>query len=107
MSEDLIRKQDAYAVLTEYYHHRTEIQHKALREALGRVPSADVPERNVGKWTEKEVIHAEEAKNVIEEWQSCRCSVCGRYHTQPYMYFFDEPHFCSWCGAKMKGEADE
>ena len=51
-------------------------------------PTADVPERNVGKWTEKEVIHVEEAKNVIEEWQSCRCSVCGRYHTQPYLYFF-------------------
>ncbi len=40
MSEDLIRREDAYAVLSEYYHHRTEIQHKALREALDMVPSA-------------------------------------------------------------------
>ena len=37
---DLINRDDAYEILTEYYHHRTEIQHKNLREALSRVPSA-------------------------------------------------------------------
>lgn len=58
-------------------------------------------ERKKGKWTEKEVIHAEEAKEVITEWQSCRCSVCGRYHTQPYMYYFENPNYCDFCGAKM------
>lgn len=63
--------------------------------------------RKKGKWTEKEVIHAEEAKETITEWQSCKCSACGRYHTQPYLYYFAEPHFCSWCGAEMeKGEDD-
>lgn len=72
--------------------------------ALNR-PSAQ-PERKKGKWTEKEVIHAEEAKEVITEWQSCKCSVCGRYHTEPYMYFFLEPSFCSWCGADMRGDGD-
>lgn len=41
MSEDLISKEKAYNVLTEYYHHRTEMQHKALREALDMVPSAE------------------------------------------------------------------
>ena len=39
--EDLISRQAAYKVLTDYYHHRTEIQHIALREALERVPSVD------------------------------------------------------------------
>ncbi len=67
----------------------------------------DVHDRKVGKWTEKEVIHAEEAKETITEWQSCKCSVCGRYHTEPYMYYFNEPRFCSWCGARMKGGSDE
>lgn len=58
-------------------------------------------------WLEKEVIHADEAKEVIEEWQSCKCSVCGRYDTRPYMYYFDEPRFCSWCGAEKEGANDE
>ena len=66
----------------------------------------DVHERNIGKWTEKKVIHSDEAKEIVEEWQSCRCSECGRYHTQPYMYFFSEPNYCSFCGASMKEEAD-
>lgn len=30
---------EAYKVLTDYYHHRTEIQHKALKEAIERVPT--------------------------------------------------------------------
>ncbi len=37
-SGELISRQAAYETLTEYYHHTTEIQHKALREALERVP---------------------------------------------------------------------
>ena len=69
-----------------------------------RQPVVDIPEKNVGKWTEKEVIYKEEAKEIIEEWQSCRCSICGRYDTRPYMYYFDNPNFCSWCGAKMDKE---
>ena len=31
----------AYAVLTDYYHHSTDTQHAALREAIGRVESVD------------------------------------------------------------------
>jgi len=38
--EDMISRNDAYNTLTEYYHHTTEIQHKALREALERVPDS-------------------------------------------------------------------
>ena len=33
---------ETYNVLTDYYHHTTEAQHKALRDALNRVPVADV-----------------------------------------------------------------
>ena len=106
MSEDIISREKAYEVLSEYYHHKAEVQHKALRVALDMVPSADVPERNVGKWLEREVIHAKEAKAIIAEWQSCKCSVCGCYDTRPYLYCFNEPRFCSWCGAEMKGEDD-
>ena len=42
---DLISREKAYEVLTEYYHHKTEMQHKALREALDRVPSAQPEQR--------------------------------------------------------------
>lgn len=42
MSEDLISREKAYKVLTEYYHHKTEMQHKALREALDMVPPVDI-----------------------------------------------------------------
>ena len=65
-----------------------------------------IEERKRGKWKEKHHAYADEEK-IIEEWQSCKCSVCGRYDTRPYMYYFDEPHFCSWCGADMRGEKDE
>lgn len=34
----LVSKYKVYKVLTEYYHHTTEEQHKALWEALDRVP---------------------------------------------------------------------
>lgn len=39
---DTISREKAYEVLSEYYHHKTEIQHKALRVALDMVPSADI-----------------------------------------------------------------
>lgn len=55
----------------------------------------------VGKWLEKEVID----DKVIEEWQSARCSVCDKYHTTPYMYYFSRYNYCPNCGAKM--EVDE
>ena len=37
----LIELDAAYAVLTDYYHHSTDTQHAALREALGRVETVD------------------------------------------------------------------
>lgn len=70
-------------------------------------PTVDVVKVKHGKWEEKEVIHAEEAKTAIEEWQTCRCSVCDRYDTRPYMYYFDNPNYCSWCGADMRKETTE
>lgn len=39
--DEYIRKQDAFDVLTDYYHHTTENQHMALKEALGLIPEAE------------------------------------------------------------------
>ena len=35
---DLISRKEAYDTLSEYYHHSTETQHAALKEALDKVP---------------------------------------------------------------------
>lgn len=82
-------------------------QLKELGYGLGQKPRMDAPtnksERKKGKWTEKHHAYSDE-ESVIEEWQSCRCSECGRYDTRPYMYYFSEPNYCSYCGADMRGE---
>lgn len=36
----LIDTQDAFNVLSDYYHHHTSAQHLALQEALNKVPTA-------------------------------------------------------------------
>lgn len=66
------------------------------------MPDDDV----VGRWEEREVIDNEGGK-IIEEWQSCRCSICKRYDTRPYLYYFSSPRYCSYCGHRMEGENDE
>lgn len=58
------------------------------------VPSADRPS---GEWLECEVS----AVDAFDEWQSARCSVCGKYHTTPYMYYFSNYNYCPSCGAFM------
>lgn len=78
------------------------IRYKLFEKILDAQPTVE-PERKTGKWTDRTMISKEDIV-AIEEWQSCRCSECGRYDTRPYMYFFDSPMFCSWCGAQMEEE---
>ena len=56
----LIDADKAYKVLTDYYHHKTEIQHKALKEAIERVPTVDAVEvvrcKNC-RWFENDGYH--------------------------------------------------
>ena len=56
-----------------------------------------------GKWTERK---ADPDITTIDEWQSARCSNCGRYHTTPYIYYFKNYSYCPNCGAKMEGGED-
>lgn len=58
------------------------------------------PEQEHGKWEEKAVSD----EKVIDEWQSARCSACGKYHTAPYMYYFNNYNYCPNCGARMTEE---
>ena len=84
-----IELEDAYKTLSDYYHHSTDNQHMALREALDRVPAADVVERKTGRWI-----------SYIEDGY-LECPFCGAATNCDG----DEPelHFCFSCGAKMIG----
>lgn len=64
-------------------------------DAISNLPSA----QKHGKWLEKKVIPMYESG---VELQSCKCSECNRYDTRPYMYYFSEPKYCSYCGAPME-----
>ncbi|MBQ1291031.1 MAG: hypothetical protein IIY28_06750, partial [Lachnospiraceae bacterium] len=46
----LIDADEAFRVLSDYYHHRTETQADALREALERVPEAVVRCKDCRHW---------------------------------------------------------
>lgn len=60
---DTVSRQAVYDTLTEYYHHSTDIQHKALAEALSRVPSTSRPQ----------VIHCKDYRwrNDVGHWLGC------------------------------------
>lgn len=70
------------------------------------IPTADVVEVLHGKWEECEIVQEDGDYKIIEEWQSARCSVCGKYHTTPYMYHFDHFNYCPNCGARMEGKEE-
>ena len=71
-------------------------------KVINDMPTADVRENVRGEWLEREVT--EDVGQGIQEWQQARCSVCGKWHTTPYMYYFSDYNFCPNCGADMKGE---
>lgn len=76
------------------------IRYKMFENVVEALPSAQ-PEPIKGKWLERSVDV--DGKKSIEEWQSAKCSVCGRYHTTPFLYYFDDFNFCPNCGANMEG----
>lgn len=59
-----------------------------------------------GEWLEKEVHGADEETGIVE-WQSAKCSNCGKYHTTPYMYYFTHYDYCPNCGLKMGDMKDD
>jgi len=56
-------------------------------------------ERKKGKWLERSVHHG-----LIEDLQQAKCSVCGKYHTTPLLYFYDNYPYCPSCGSEMRSE---
>ena len=82
----LIDAQDAFNVLSDYYHHSTHVQHLALQEALNKVPTIDAEPVRHGKWIETEFLKLRECSCCHVRW--------GMYDTENFIY-------CPECGARM------
>ena len=83
----------AYAVLTDYYHHSTDTQHAALKEALEMVPTVDaVPVRH-GRWKEDPSGYG--------FWICSACGFVSEASAADMLY-----KFCQVCGAKMDGDGE-
>ena len=97
MADEFIKRDTAYNYLTEYYNHRTDIQHQNLRKALSAIPSADVVEVKHGEWIE-----------MRDPWGDdpyYNCSCCN----DAFVLLEGTPkdnnyNFCPNCGADMRGE---
>ena len=72
----LVNADEVYKVLTDYYHHRTETQHEALKEALSKVPTVDA-------------VEVVRCKDCVYFWGG----VCTA-HTD--VISTDDNEFCSW-----------
>lgn len=84
---DTVSRQAVYDTLTEYYHHKTDMQHKALAEALSRVPPS--PSRQRGEW--------------LPEYGDANarayyCSACKFYYTTSP----EQMNYCPHCGDPKK-----
>ena len=105
---DLIRREDAIEVAYQLRRkpNDDEWNDEWLR-SLNAIPTIDATSVVHGEWEERETFHNADDNPIIEEWQSARCSVCNKYHTTPYMYYFSDYNFCPNCGAKMDRERED
>lgn len=71
-------------------------------EDVENAPTVDAVPVVHGRWTERHVDYVSDC--AIDEVQTAKCSVCGLYHTTPYLYSFKDYNFCPSCGARMGGE---
>lgn len=81
---DYIKREDAYEVLTNLYHHQTETQHKALREALNVVPYTDA----------EPVVRCYECRHI--EYEDGLVWMCKRTNTP----LDGIEGFCAWAERK-------
>ena len=104
---DLIDRRMAIGVLLGCTEHKGRIQFDKAVAGINKLPPAqpEQPEPKRGEWLERDVIDEPKGKH-ITQWQSARCSVCGRYHTTPYLYSFTHYNFCPNCGADMREETE-
>lgn len=98
----MIDADELYRAVTSLW--ETSDEEDFEKGVFAAIENAPTIEPKKGKWEKREVS----SENVIDAWQSARCSVCGLYHTTPYMYYFTDFNFCPSCGARMERvEVDE
>jgi hypothetical protein len=73
---------------------------KSIEEAIKAIPSADVPDTNVGTWIKNDYQRPEDTDN---DNYLYTCSVCG--HGDVHARTQEVP-YCWWCGSLMKGGAE-
>ena len=73
-----------------------------IKRWIKNAPTIEAEPVKHGRWEEKTVSNCR-----IDEWQSARCSVCGRYHTTPYLYYFTDYKYCPTCGTPMDLEGEK
>lgn len=100
---DLISRNAALTAIQKAYRDSNggEIK-RALYENGGLTRAINIiqdllPAEPRGKWVEFSVYDCSDSG--VEELQTCRCSNCGRYDTRPFLYYVNEPRFCSFCGS--------
>ena len=110
---DLISREEALDVIDNERNilieqERLGAEHIVVHHSRRRIedlPSVDAAPMVHGRWQEKHVDYASDC--AIDELQSAKCSVCGLYHTAPYMYYFSDYKFCPNCGAKMDARDED
>ena len=103
--DDMISRQKAIDALGEKplaweqgeYEEGLQTQWESDVEAIKALPPTQTEPKR-GEWLERDVFD----EHNITEWQSAKCSVCGHYHTTPYLYNFTRYSFCPHCGADMR-----
>lgn len=107
----LIDADEAYKVLTEYYHHKEQIQHDALKEAIDRVPtitplhSRDWNGWETGSGTTLRPRPPVRTARWIDHEGYTTCSFCAANSwVQSYYRKGFRADYCPECGAKMEEE---
>jgi len=95
---DLIDRQATIQAIDDYTKGKPLYDYPwQIIEVIRNVPSAE----KTGEWENIDIIHdRKDAK--ITDWQQAQCSVCGKWHTKPYLYGIDLDPYCPNCGARMK-----
>lgn len=80
----LIDADEAFRVLSDYYHHRTDEQHDALREALDRVPEVVVNENEyIVRETSYQLATKQEVIGELVRCKDCKWWVPARCAGEP------------------------
>lgn len=68
----LIDRDKAYKVLTDYYHHKTGMQHEVLQDALSKVPEVNaIPIEWIKEWAMKSenTYNREQIIEMLKDWR--------------------------------------